>query len=209
MKIIFLGPQGCGKGTQAKIIAEKYKTPHISTGDLLRGAQGALKEKVVSYMNSGKLVPDGLMLELIKERLSKSDCKQGFILDGFPRNLEQAEVLEDIADIDAVIEISISDEESLKRLSGRLTCIKCSSVFNSYSIKPKKEGVCDKCGSSLVKRTDDSEEAIKKRLEIYHNETERILHHYPVQKVVTLDGEQPLEMVTQEIINALRTTNKS
>lgn len=199
MNIIFIGIQGSGKGTQAKIISEKLKIPHISTGDLLRSAQGELKQEIDSYMLQGKLIPDELMLKILKETLDKAD--NGFILDGFPRNIEQAKALDKITRIDKAIEIVISDEEALKRLSGRRNCENCKANYNIYTApKPKQEGVCDYCQGKLVQRKDDNEEAIKKRLEVYHKETEPILNHY---KSIKINGEQDIEKVTYDIKKAI------
>jgi len=200
MKLIFVGPQGSGKGTQAKKISEELMLVHISTGDLLRDAEGELKEKVEECINQGKLVSDELIVKILKERLSEKDCEKGFILDGFPRNLAQAEELEKITTIDKVIEILISDEESVRRLSGRLNCKDCGALFNSVTDKPQEEGKCDKCGSELYQRDDDEEDAIRERLKIYHSETEPILEKYDSVKI---DGEQSIEKVNQDILDVL------
>jgi adenylate kinase len=197
MKLIFVGPQASGKGTQAKIIAEKLGLVHISTGDLLRNAEGDFKERVNSYVEEGKLVPDELILAILKERLSSEDISKGFILDGFPRNLNQAKELKKIVEIDKVIEISISDEEAIKRLGGRVNCPSCGSIFNILTNPPKEKDICDNCGERLMKRADDEEEAIKKRLEIYHLETEPILKEYPSFRI---NGAQTIEKVSQDIL---------
>lgn len=202
MIIIFIGPQGSGKGTQAKYISEKLKLAHISTGDLLRKATGKLKEKVDSYMNTGRLIPDGLMIKIIKERLNKPDCHKGAILDGFPRNIEQAEELDKIIDIDKVIEINISDEEAIRRLGGRLTCRDCGAVYNERTNQPRQKDICDKDGGRLTKRSDDTETAIKARLEIYHKETFPILSHYK-DILIKINGENPIEKVTEDILEKL------
>lgn len=199
MKLIFLGPQGSGKGTQAKIIASKFGLEHISTGDLLRNSEGELKKEVEEYMNSGKLVPDELMIRILNEKLSSLGDK-GFILDGFPRNLAQAKELDKITKIDKIIEIDISNEEAVDRIVNRLSCSQCGTVFNLKTNPPKSEDFCDFCNSPLIKRTDDNEEAIKKRLEIYHSETKELTSHYPTIKI---NGEQPIEKVSEEIIKIL------
>lgn len=202
MNIIFIGAQGSGKGTQAKIISEKLKIPHISTGDLLRNVKGNLKEQVDSYMHSGKLIPDELMLRVLEERLKQRDCKNGFILDGFPRNLSQANTLDKITKIDKVIEIFISDKQALKRLSGRWNCKKCGTTYNILTQpKPKEKGICDKCNLPLYQREDDKEEAIKARLKIYHRETEPVLKHYKSEKI---NGMQNIEKVTEDILKVLK-----
>lgn len=201
MRLLFVGPQGSGKGTQSKIISEKLGIPHISTGDLVRGARGELKKKVDSYINKGNLVPDKLMLEILKKRFSKKDCKRGFILDGFPRNIKQAKALDKIVDIDEVIEIDISDKESIKRIEGRRMCKKCGRIYNvNTKPKPKKEGICDFDGSELYQRKDDNKEALKKRLEIYHKETKGILEHY---NSVRVNGKMSIDRVTKKILKII------
>ena len=202
MKLIFMGPQGSGKGTQAKIISKELGICHISTGDLLRDAKGDLKEKVDVFVNKGNLVPDKLMLEVLNERMEKLDCKKGFILDGFPRNLKQADMLDTIIDIDKVVLINISDKKAIERLGGRLNCKKCGAVFNINTSIPKQEGKCDYCGDELYIRDDDKPEAIKKRLEIYHNNTEPILEKYK-DKLIEVDGAQEIEIVRQGILEGL------
>lgn len=202
MKLILVGPQGSGKGTQAKILSEKLEIPHISTGDLIRSAEGELKERVDSYASSGKLVPDELMLEILKKRLERDDCKKGFILDGYPRNIEQAKELDKIARVDRVIEIDISDEESIRRLSGRRNCKKCGRIYNvNTSPKPKRNNLCDHCGVMLFQREDDQPDAIKERLKIYHNETEPVLKKYDSIRV---NGEREISEISEEILSKLK-----
>lgn len=202
MKIIFVGAQASGKGTQAKIISEKLHVPHISTGDLFRNAQGEIRKELDTYMTAGKLVPDTLVIKMLKERMSQQDAQAGFILDGFPRNLQQAKELDSITQIDKVVEISIPDEEAIKRLSGRISCKNCKEGYNIFTEpKPKVAGKCDKCGGELIQRADDKEDAIKKRLEIYHNETEPILQHY---KSIKINGVQSIDNVTKDILKALK-----
>lgn len=201
MKLIFIGPQGSGKGTQAKIISEKIGFPHISTGDLLRNIQQPLKQEVDNYMNKGNLIPDELMLRILKQTINSPYCEVGFILDGFPRNLEQAKELEKITSIDKFIEISISDNEAIKRISGRRNCNQCGKIYNIHtSPKPKQDNLCDNCKIQLTQRADDTEEAVKKRLEIYHTNTEPILNHYPSIKI---NGEQEINQVTKDILKKL------
>lgn len=203
MIIIFIGPQGCGKGTQARILSEKLKIPHISTGDLFRSLKGDLKKKVDEIINKGLLVPDELTIEILKDRISKEDCKKGFILDGFPRNLNQAKALENLISVDKVIELSIPDEESVKRISGRRVCPSCKANFNIYtSPKPKKEGICDFCGEKLVRRDDDREEVVRKRLETYHKETEPVLEFYG-KKVSRIDGIGEIEEISKRILKVV------
>ena len=202
MNIIFVGPQGSGKGTQAEIISEKLKIAHISTGDLLRNVTGDLKDEVRSYIDKGNLIPDDLMLKILNKRVSEEGCRNGFILDGYPRNLAQAKTLDTMIDIDKVIEIHITDEESVRRISGRRICKKCGKIYNvNSSPKPKVEGVCDVDGSELYQREDDNEEALRKRLKIYHEETEPILKHYDS---IRIDGNQDIERVTKEILEVLK-----
>jgi adenylate kinase len=199
-KLIFIGPQGSGKGTQAKIIAKELNLCHISTGDLLRNTKGELKKQVDQIIKAGNLVPDNLMLKILKQKLNSKECKGGFILDGFPRNIEQAKALDKITKIDKIIEIYISDSNAIKRISNRLSCKNCGAVFNTLTNPPKKAGICDFCSGELFKRTDDTVEAIKKRLEIYHKNTEPILRHY---KSIRIDGAQDINKVAEEILQAL------
>jgi len=201
-KIIFIGPQGSGKGTQAKIISEELNIPHISTGDLFRMLEGKLREEVDSYVNKGKLVPDELTVKILKERITKPDCKDGFILDGFPRNIAQANMLDTITKIDKVIEITLTDELAIERISSRWSCKKCGTIFNTITNPPKIKGVCDKCQGELYRRADDNPEAIKKRLETYHKETEPILKKYK-SVVVSIDGDQEIDKISEEILENL------
>jgi len=203
MILLFVGAQGSGKGTQAKIISKKLNLCHISTGDLLRETTGKLKEQVDSYINNGKLVPDELILKILKQRIKEPDCKTGIILDGYPRNLQQTDELTKIAKIDKVIEISISDKEAVKRLNGRWNCKKCGIAYNVItSPKPKQKGICDICKQPLTQRDDDKDKnAIQKRLDIYHNETEPILEKYDSVKI---NGEQSIEKVTEDILEILK-----
>jgi adenylate kinase len=201
MKLIFIGPQGSGKGTQAKITAGKLGLCHVSTGDLMRGAEGELKERLDGFMNAGALVPDDLVLDLLKEKLGSEECRKGFILDGFPRTMNQAKLLKGITDIDKVFEIWISDEVAVKRISSRLSCLKCGAIFNKITNPPKEEGKCDECGGKLVQREDDKEAAIRMRLDIYHKETEPVLDLYDSIKV---NGEQSIDKVEEDILENLK-----
>lgn len=200
---LFVGVQGSGKGTQAQIVSKKLGIAHISSGDLLRGTQGDLKKEVDSYINSGKLLPDELMIKILKERIAQEDCKKGFILDGFPRNLEQAKELDKFVKVDNAFNIEISDDEAKRRLKGRWNCKKCGIAYNYVTApKPQKEGICDKCGNILTQRADDvDDEAINKRLDIYHEETIPIVKFY---NTVRVNGDQPIEKVTEDIMKAIR-----
>jgi len=201
MKLIFVGPQGSGKGTQAKRIAKKMGLCHISMGDLLRDVKGDLKKEVDEIMEKGRMVSDEITERLLREKLSGSECENGFILDGFPRNVGQVEILKSVSDIDKAVEIVISDEESVRRISGRRTCSKCGAIFNVNSCRPVVEGVCDRCGGELVQRKDDNEDALRERLKVYHEETEKILKFYDVARV---DGEGSIEKVEGEILEILK-----
>ncbi len=208
MKLIFVGPQGSGKGTQAKRIAKRLGLCHISTGDALREvADGrwqmadGLSEEVREIMERGDLVSDDLMIRVLKEKLDSKDCSRGFILDGFPRNIAQVGMLKKITDIDNVVEITISDEESVRRISGRRGCGKCGAIYNvNTSPKPSAEGVCDKCGAELTHRKDDNEDALRERLKVYHEETEGILKMYEFMRI---DGEQSIEKVEGDIVEGI------
>ncbi|MBU0466781.1 MAG: nucleoside monophosphate kinase [Nanoarchaeota archaeon] len=200
MKLLLIGPQASGKGTQAKLLAEKLGVPHISTGDLLRAQTGEIRKEIDSYIVSGNLYPNEKMLKILKERFEREDCNEGYILDGFPRNLKQAEMLDEITKIDKVIEIDISDEEAVRRLGGRVSCENCDEGYNLVTIPPKDPDKCDKCGGGLVIRDDDKEDAIRKRLGIYHGDTEPILARYGLVKI---NGEQSIEKVQEEIVESL------
>jgi adenylate kinase len=203
MNIIFVGVQGSGKGTQAKIVAEKMGLCHISTGDLLRDATGELGERVKKIIADGNLISDKLMLDILRERMSLGDCENGIILDGFPRNLEQAKLLGLEIEINKVVEIKISDEESLRRLSGRVSCKDCGEGYNICTApRPKVLEKCDKCGGRLMQRADDNEDAIAKRIKTYHNETEPILDFYG-EKVVVIDGEREIGEISEDILRTL------
>jgi adenylate kinase len=204
MIILFIGAQASGKGTQAKIIAEKKGFAHISTGDLLRDAKGELKKLADSAISQGNLVPSDIIINLLKKRMKQPDCKKGIILDGFPRNLAQAEDLETIGKVDKIFEIEISDETAKKRLMGRWNCSKCKTAYNIITApKPKQDKICDNCQIPLFQRDDDKDEkAIEKRLAIYHEETEPILKRYK-DKVVKVDGEKTIEEITKDILKRL------
>jgi len=186
MRLVFLGAPGAGKGTQAKRLVEKYGIPQISTGDLLRAAVAAgtpLGKEAKAYMDRGELVPDSVVLGMVKERLSQDDCKKGFILDGFPRNVAQAEALDKMLaemnmPLDLALNLDVPFDDLMKRLTGRRTCKSCGQMYNIYYSPPKVEGKCDKCGGELFQRDDDKEETIRKRLEVYKAQTEPLIEYY-------------------------------
>ena len=189
MRLILLGPPGAGKGTQAKMLNEKFDRPQISTGNILRksiqeGTELGCRAKVL--MNEGKLVQDEIVISLIRERIVEEDCRDGFILDGFPRTINQAEKLTETLNdmnlsIDTVVDFEVSTEELLHRLTGRSTCSECGAMFHIASCPPLKEGICDSCGEALYQREDDNKETIKKRLEVYENETTPLREYYKKQ----------------------------
>ena len=208
MNIILFGPQGSGKGTQAKLSSQKYSIPHISTGNIFRENiknKTELGQQIESLINNGDLVPDEITNQIVKNRLNESDCKNGFILDGFPRNIEQAEYLSKFINIDLALEIWISDEEAVKRISLRRTCPDCGAIYHLTHIIPKKEGLCDKCSTPLIIREDDKEKAIKKRLETYHNQTEALIKYYEKkgvsEKVDGMGSVEEVNKVVSEIID--------
>ena len=208
MKLILLGAPGAGKGTQAEIISEKYNIPTISTGNIIRaalknGTEMGLKAK--AYIDSGRLVPDDVVIGIIKERLAADDCQNGFILDGFPRTIPQAEALDDMGiAIDAALSIEVSDREIVKRMSGRRVCEKCGASYHIEFKKPSKEGVCDTCGGALVIRKDDEPDTVLDRLDIYHKQTEPLKNYYSAQgKLITAQGQQKVEDTTKLVLAAL------
>lgn len=181
MKMIIIGPQGSGKGSYASRLSQIFGIPHISTGDICReesNAKTSLGKEIEKYMNVGKLVPDEIILQIVKKRLEKPDCKKGFIFDGFPRTIKQAEALGKITDIDIVLELDAPEWLLLKRLSNRRVCEKCEEIYNLLNVKPKKEGICDKCGGELIQRADETSAAIKERLVEYKENTEPLIGFY-------------------------------
>jgi adenylate kinase len=188
MKLIFLGPPGAGKGTLAALVAETYTIPHISTGEIFRAAireKTPLGLKVQAIIDAGQLVSDDITIELVRERLAKDDAKGGFILDGFPRTIPQAEALSAILDVTAAVNFDISDKDVVARLSGRRVCKNCSQNFHVEFMKPKVEGKCDKCGGDLFIREDDKIEAITKRLEVYRSQTAPLIDYYRTKGKLT------------------------
>ena len=212
MKVIMLGAPGAGKGTQAKQIADKYNIPHISTGDIFRAniKNGTeLGKKAKTYMDQGLLVPDELVVELVADRIQQDDCKDGFVLDGFPRTIPQAEALDAALEkinekMDYAIDVDVPDENIIKRMSGRRACLNCGATYHIVSIPTKVEGICDRCGSPVVLRDDDQPETVKKRLEVYHEQTQPLIDYYKKQDILrTVNGVQPMEEVFQSIVEIL------
>ena len=213
MKIIMLGAPGAGKGTQAQMIADQYHIPHVSTGDIFRaniknGTELGMEAK--KYMDQGLLVPDELTVKILLDRVAEEDCKEGYLLDGFPRTIPQAEVLDkaltELGDaIDYAINVDVPDENIVKRMSGRRACLSCGSTYHMEHIPPKKEGVCDKCGNELVLRDDDKPETVLNRLEVYHKQTQPLIQFYEEKGVLrTVDGTKPMKEVFDSIVEILK-----
>jgi len=207
MNIILLGPPGVGKGTVAVKLSEKLNLPHIATGDMLReniSKKTELGLEARDYMDKGLLVPDKLVIEMIKERLKKADCKKGFILDGFPRTINQAEQIAKVVKIDKVINLQANDEIIVKRLSRRKVCEKCSFIYHLDFIKPNREGFCDKCDGNLYQREDDKPEAIKERLTVYREQTEPLIDYYKKKYLlIDVDGSGTPEGVFELVAKAV------
>ena len=212
MKIIMLGAPGAGKGTQAKMIADKYKVPHVSTGDIFRAniKNGTeLGKEAKQYMDKGLLVPDELTVKILLDRVAQADCENGYVLDGFPRTIAQAEVLDkaltELGDkIDYAIDVNVPDENIIKRMSGRRACLACGATYHIEHIPPKKEGVCDRCGEALVLRDDDKEETVKNRLNVYHEQTQPLIEYYTGKGILKeVDGTVPMDQVFEAITDIL------
>lgn len=208
MNLILLGAPGAGKGTQAEKIVEKYGIPAVSTGNIIRAALKAGTEmglKAKSYMEAGQLVPDDVVIGIIKDRLAEKDCENGFILDGFPRTIPQAQALEDMGvQIDKVLDIEVPDEKISARLSGRRVCSKCANSYHILYKQPKVEGVCDACGGELVQRKDDSPETVAARLKEYHEMTEPLKDFYQkLGKLVVVEGQEEVADTTALVFKAL------
>ena len=212
MKIIMLGAPGAGKGTHAKKISEKYNIPHISTGDIFRAniKEGTeLGKKAKEYMDQGLLVPDELTCDLVMDRIQQDDCKNGFVLDGFPRTIPQAEALtaalEKIGEsMDYALDIEIADEKIVERMSGRRVCAKCGAPYHIVNIPPKKEGICDSCGGELQFRADDQPETVLKRLGVYHEQTQPLIEYYNKQGILKeIDGTKSVEEGFASIVEIL------
>ena len=212
MKIIMLGAPGAGKGTQAKMIADKYGIPHVSTGDIFRaniknGTQLGMEAK--QYMDQGLLVPDELTVKILLDRVAQDDCKNGYVLDGFPRTIPQAEVLDkaltELGDkIDYAIDVDVPDENIVRRMGGRRACLSCGATYHIEHIPPKKEGVCDTCGQELVLRDDDKPETVQNRLNVYHEQTQPLIEFYKAKGVLrTVDGTVDMKDVFAAIVDIL------
>jgi len=212
MNIILLGPPGAGKGTQAKMLIDKYQIPQISTGDILRAAvkEGTpLGKEAKSYMDKGGLVPDSVVIGIVEERIQEPDCVKGYMLDGFPRTVPQAEALDGMlsnlsAQIDHVVSIEVASEELIKRLTGRRTCRECGAGYHVMFDPPKAEGVCNKCGGDLYQRDDDNEGTVKSRLDVYDSQTLPLIDYYKVQgKIRPIDGVGEMKEIFERITTVL------
>ena len=212
MKIIMLGAPGAGKGTQAKMLADKYKIPHVSTGDIFRaniknGTELGTKAKV--YMDQGMLVPDELTCDLVVDRIKQDDCKDGYILDGFPRTIPQAECLDKALDalndkIDFAVNVEVPDENIIRRMSGRRACLSCGRTYHIVYNPPKEEGICDECKKELVLRDDDKPETVEKRLKVYHEQTQPLIDYYRNKVVLAeVDGTRDMQEVFTAITDVL------
>lgn len=212
MKIIMLGAPGAGKGTQAKMIADKYGLPHVSTGDIFRAniKEGTeLGKEAKKYMDAGQLVPDELTVKILLDRVAKDDCKNGYVLDGFPRTIPQAEVLDkaltELGDkIDYAINVDVPDENIVKRMSGRRACVNCGATYHIEHIPPKTEGICDRCGKELILRDDDKPETVLNRLKVYHDQTQPLIDFYTEKGVLkSVDGTVDMKDVFASIVAIL------
>lgn len=212
MKIIMLGAPGAGKGTQAKMIAAKYGIPHVSTGDIFRAniKNGTeLGKKAKTYMDAGQLVPDSLTVDLLIDRISQDDCANGYVLDGFPRTIPQAQCLEDALAargeaVDYAINVEVPDSNIVNRMGGRRACVTCGATYHIVHIPPKKEGICDKCGSELILRDDDKPETVQNRLKVYHEQTQPLIDFYSKKGVLKeVDGTQDMNAVFEDIVKIL------
>ena len=208
MKIIMLGAPGAGKGTQADRIAQEQNIPHISTGDLFRANVGGGTElgmRAKEYMDRGALVPDELTVEMLFDRVAAEDCRDGYVLDGFPRTIPQAEVLKKELEkrgdrVDLAINVDVPDENIVRRMGGRRACPKCGATYHIEHIPPKQEGICDKCGAELIIRDDDKPETVQKRLSVYHEQTQPLIEFYEKEGILrTVDGTKDMEQVFSDI----------
>lgn len=209
MNLILLGAPGAGKGTQAEILCDRLNIPTISTGNMIREAMKSGTEmglKAKEYAENGKLVPDDVVIGIVDERLRMDDCKNGFILDGFPRTIPQAEALDRMGiTIDRVVDINVPDEVITRRVSGRRACLDCGSTYHIETKKPQVEGVCDRCGSTLVQRKDDLPETVQERLHVYHAQTEPLRDYYAAAgKLLVVDGQQGIQEIAEQTLELLK-----
>ncbi len=208
MKLLFLGSPGVGKGTYAQVLTEIFGIPHISTGDLLREEakkNTVLGKEISEIMQRGELVPDDKMIAMLKGRISEDDCDKGFILDGFPRVMSQAEELKRLVKIDHVLNFKADDKVIIERLSGRITCRKCGTIFHKTGNPPAKEGICDKCGGELYQRADDQPESIKNRLEVYRQKTKPLIDYYNKEKLlVEIVINKPINEIREKVISKIQ-----
>ena len=209
MKLILLGAPGAGKGTQAEILCDRLNIPTISTGNMIREAMKSGTEmglKAKEYAENGKLVPDEVVIGIVDERLRMDDCKNGFILDGFPRTIPQAEALDRMGiTIDRVVDINVPDEVITRRVSGRRACLDCGSTYHIETKKPNVEGICDRCGSTLVQRKDDLPETVQERLHVYHAQTEPLRDYYAAAgKLLVVDGQQGIQEIAEQTLELLK-----
>ena len=209
MNLILLGAPGAGKGTQAEILCERLNIPTISTGNMIREAMKSGTEmglKAKEYAENGKLVPDEVVIGIVDERLRQDDCKNGFILDGFPRTIPQAEALDRMGIIiDRVVDINVPDEVITRRVSGRRACLDCGSTYHIETKKPQVEGICDRCGSTLVQRKDDLPETVQERLHVYHAQTEPLRDYYAAAgKLLVVDGQQGIQEIAEQTLTLLK-----
>ncbi|UCH82134.1 MAG: adenylate kinase [Nitrospiraceae bacterium] len=212
MRLVLLGAPGAGKGTQAKKLIEKYRIPQISTGDILRKAVAdgtPLGKEAKSYMDSGGLVPDSVVIGLVKERLAQDDCKTGYILDGFPRTTPQAEELDNVlsgmnSPLDVALSVDVDKDDLMKRLTGRRTCRGCQQMYNIHFSAPKKDGVCDKCGGELYQRDDDQEDTIRNRLDVYEKSTAPLIDYYESKGILkSVKGKGSIDDIFNQIVSIL------
>lgn len=213
MHVVLVGPPGAGKGTQAVMVAKELGVPHISTGDIFRQAlkEGTpLGKKAKEYMDSGALVPDDIVVGIVKERLAMDDCRKGFILDGFPRTIPQAEALDYTLPelgmkLDRVVNLAVPDEKLVLRLTGRRVCRSCGANYHVIFNPPKKEGICDNCGGELYQRDDDREETVRNRLKVYYNQTQPLIDYYARRGIIVdVNGDQEMQQVLSDVIAAIR-----
>ena len=211
MKLILLGAPGAGKGSHAKVISGKCNIPQISTGDLVRAEiknNTPLGKKIKEYSDKGNLVPDSLIIDMLKKRIAEKDCSKGYILDGFPRTINQADELAKITKVDGVVMIDATEKILLQRLTGRRTCKNCGAIFHIINMPPKKEGVCDKCNGELMQRDDEKEEVIKHRLKVYEEQTKPLINYYDKKGLLhKIDGNEPMEKASPKMMELLKTIN--